>query len=188
MAIVSRVGEADRHTPGGYSSNLTHFYMFHCLGLPISISANFGIREKGSQTNDYENKINDLDRQLNELREMNNQIQTSTYSQVVQNNKATTFHTITTINILTTITNRTLQRETSCRLIPNNKKNGEPGHSAQWGTKDNNHIQMTNDEVYNTNTSAVNNDTIEINVEEITEVFDYISTALRTREGFEKRL
>ena len=46
---------------------------------------------------------------------------------------------------------------------------------------------MTNDEVNNTNTSAVNNDRMEINVEEITEVFDYISTALRTIEGFEKR-
>ena len=102
--------------------------------------------KKYSQTNDYENKINDLDRHLNELREMKNQNQTSTYSQVVQNNKATAFHrnnqqspfwiTITTINILTTITNRTLQRETSCRLIPNNKKTGSPAtrHNGEQRT------------------------------------------------------
>ena len=84
--------------------------------------------KKGSQTNDYENKINDLDRQLNELREVKNQNQTSTYSQVVQNNKA--------INILTTITNRTLQRETSCRLIPNNKKTRSPAtrHNGEQRT------------------------------------------------------
>ena len=138
--------------------------------------------KEGSQTNDYENKINDLDRQLNELREMKNQNQTSTYSQVVQNNKATTFHR-NNYNNNHHSDNNNKQNHSTRNVMPSHpqqQKNGEPGHSAQWGTKDNNHIQMTNDEFNNTNTSAVNNDTIEINVEGITEVFDYISTALRT--------
>ena len=118
----------------------------------------------GKQMNDFEYKVKDLERQIIELRQINTQKPSGSYSEAVKSNdKNTTRNSVPKVIDNT----RTINTQPSIQ-----QKNEDPSHSAQRGETNNNGAQ------YNDNN---------LNSIEITEVLDYISTAMQTLGGFEKR-
>lgn len=136
----------------------------------------------GNQGDGIDNKIDELARQLNELRQTQQQGHTSSYSGAVKYGGNNTRGNVPNNNTIYRNNNGTVIND---KYVPNHginnnmnttppsiqQKNVSPGQPAQMGTMTNNNEQ-----------GGSNNNNVEV-----TEVLDYISTAMQTLGEFEKR-
>ena len=124
--------------------------------------------ENTGRQNGFNNKINDLENQLNELRQ-----QSQTYSQAVKNN-----HTGRRTNG-NVINNRFVPNRNNNDLSDDNSTNNDIA-TAQQGKNTNPSHPAHGESSRNENSQRIDNI-------EVTEVLDYISTAMQTLGEFEKR-